>query len=108
MTRFFFSSRLAWPTLAFFALAGSAAFAQTAASSEPVTPSAQLATTPAATSAFSSVFDSYQPFTEEKTVDWKQANDNTGRIGGWRVYAKEAAEPSPAMPPAPATAPAKP
>ena len=31
----------------------------------------------------------YQPFTDEKVVSWKDANDNVGRIGGWREYARE-------------------
>lgn len=54
------------------------------------------ATTPAPTtqasppSAFRSAMDGYKPYTEEATVNWKEANDAAARIGGWRVYAKEA------------------
>ncbi len=40
--------------------------------------------------AYQSAFESYQPFTDEKTANWKEANDLAGRIGGWRAYAKEA------------------
>lgn len=47
--------------------------------------------------AYRSAFESYQAFSEEKVQSWKQANDTVGRIGGWRVYAKEAAgAPAPA------------
>lgn len=58
-------------------------------------------------SAFRSVFDGYRPYSEEKTIDWKQANELTARVGGWRAYAKEAnsAESAP-LTPAAATAPA--
>ena len=58
--------------------------------------------------AYKSAFEGFQAYTEEKTANWRQANDNTARIGGWRAYAKEAAEPNPAMLPTPATTPAKP
>jgi hypothetical protein len=39
---------------------------------------------------YRSAFEGYQPFTEEKILPWKQANDTVGQIGGWRAYAKEA------------------
>ena len=60
-------------------------------------PSPAATPAPAATSSapeFRSAFDSYQPYTEEKTINWKEANDLTGRIGGWRAYAKEAQQPA--------------
>jgi hypothetical protein len=41
---------------------------------------------------YRSAFEEYQPFTDEKVLSWKQANDTVGRIGGWRAYAKEAQE----------------
>jgi hypothetical protein len=40
---------------------------------------------------FRSAFEGYQPHTDDKTGNWKEANDTTARIGGWRAYAKEAA-----------------
>ena len=60
--------------------------------------------------AFQSAFEGYQPYTDDKTVDWKAANDTTARIGGWRAYAKEASAPAePAAAVAlPAPAPPKP
>ena len=41
---------------------------------------------------YRSTLEGYQPYTDEKIVDWKEANDTAGRIGGWREYAKEASE----------------
>ena len=64
------------------ALSVSAAIAQTAAS--PASDSAAPV--------FRSALDGYQPFSDEKIVPWRDANDNVGRIGGWRVYAREAQE----------------
>ena len=48
---------------------------------------------------FRSAFEGYKPYTEEKTIDWKQANDNVGKIGGWREYAREASQPETAATP---------
>lgn len=104
MTHFFHSSRLAWPPIALLVLTATAVYAQTNADAPPPPP----ATQPAAPLAFSSVFEGYQPYTEEKTSNWKQANDTTARIGGWRAYAKEAAEPNPRAVPTAAPTPAKP
>lgn len=42
---------------------------------------------------YRSAFEGYRPYTDEKTVNWKEANDTTARIGGWRAYAKEASQP---------------
>lgn len=72
---------------------------------------AQAAPAPAA---YRSAFEGYQPFTDVKPQSWKAANDTVGRIGGWRAYAREAAEapapgaaaPASAAVPAPAKAPA--
>lgn len=104
MTYSYYSSRAAWSSIAFLALTATAVHAQTSASTAP----AVAVGKPAAPPVFSSVFEGYQPYTEEKTANWRQANDNTARIGGWRAYAKEAAEPNPSMLPTPATTPAKP
>lgn len=57
------------------------------------TASPATVSTPAATG-FRSAFEGYQPYTEEKTQAWKEANDTAGRIGGWRAYAKEAQQPA--------------
>lgn len=42
---------------------------------------------------YRSAMQGYKPYTDEKTMDWKQANDSTGKIGGWREYAKQAQQP---------------
>ena len=60
---------------------------------------------------YRSALEGYQPYTDEKTVNWKVANDTVGQIGGWRAYSKEASQdPSAdnAVKPALNVAPAKP
>ena len=60
---------------------------------------------------YRSALEGYQPYTDEKIGDWKEANDNAGRIGGWRAYAKEASDsqtPELAAKPAPDAAPTQP
>ena len=47
------------------------------------------ATAEPASTGFRSALDGYQPYTDEKIRSWKDANDTTARIGGWRAYAKE-------------------
>ena len=51
-----------------------------------------------------SAFESYQSFTEEKLLPWKDANDTVGRVGGWKAYAREAQGESAATPATPAAA----
>jgi len=36
-----------------------------------------------------SVFESYRSFEELADIGWREANDNVGRIGGWRSYARQ-------------------
>ena len=51
----------------------------------------------------------YRAADELKLGSWREANDTVARIGGWRVYAREAAglDPAPApTAPAPVSAPA--
>lgn len=31
----------------------------------------------------------FQPFEDADPLDWKEANDRVGEIGGWRVYSRE-------------------
>lgn len=57
---------------------------------------------------YRSAFSDYRPLTDGK-LGWRQANDEVGRIGGWRTYAREANAPeAPALSPAPAAASAPP
>lgn len=48
---------------------------------------AAVATPPA----YRSTLEGYQRYTDEKTVNWKEANNATARIGGWRD-AREASQ----------------
>ena len=45
---------------------------------------------------FESSFSQYQRFSDQKLISWREANDTVTRIGGWRVYAREAQQPDPA------------
>ena len=55
---------------------------------------------------YASAFEGYQTFSEEKVRPWKESNTTVEKIGGWRAYAKEAAEPEAKASPAPAASPA--
>ncbi len=52
---------------------------------------------------YRSVFAPYRGQRELPLRSWKEANDEVARIGGWRVYAREAA-----LPDTPSTAPTRP
>lgn len=52
-----------------------------------------------------SVFDGYRRLGDASAVPWREANDTVKRIGGWRSYAREAAQ-TPAAAPAPDARPA--
>lgn len=45
---------------------------------------------------YQSALSGYRAFRDEKVSSWQASNDNVARIGGWRVYAREAREPQPA------------
>jgi hypothetical protein len=47
----------------------------------------------------------YKPLAEQRVGSWKDANDTVTRIGGWRAYAREAAQGDQATPPSGAAAP---
>jgi len=48
--------------------------------------------------AYQSAFAGYRRHTDADIATWKAVNDNVGRIGGWRVYLKEAQQPDPPAP----------
>jgi hypothetical protein len=81
----------------------SAAFWSGASAAQPIPQTVPPVAAHAPTS-FQSAMDGYKRFTDEKPVNWKAANETTSKIGGWRAYAKEAAEPSPAPAASPASA----
>ena len=85
--------------------AASSIAAERNAKPDPLDPAASA---PLAT--YRSTFTGYQRTRDDKLLPWKQANDEVARIGGWRSYAREAAQPTDAKPaapgaPAPASAP---
>ena len=41
---------------------------------------------------YRSPFAEYRPLGEDKNTAWKDANDTVGKVGGWRAYAREAAD----------------
>lgn len=54
---------------------------------------------------YRSAFTGYRPLREESVAAWKDSNDLAAKIGGWRVYAKEARQPdTPSVPPTSASA----
>jgi len=50
---------------------------------------------------FSSPLSRFRGLDDDKPVDWRKANDAVARIGGWRVYAREAQQPEPGPQPMP-------
>lgn len=55
---------------------------------------------------YRSVFEGYQRFADENVQSWKQSNETVRAVGGWRAYAKEAADVAGKDNTAPAPAPA--
>ena len=76
-------------TLNFFALN---AFAQSPHPHTHVVDAKTVAssTTSVAGLRYDSVFARYQSHRDEKTSVWREANETVDRVGGWRVYAREA------------------
>jgi hypothetical protein len=73
------------------------------------TPSPLDATVPVPLLAHESAFARYRGLTDaEATRPWKETNEHVGRIGGWRVYAREAQQPESASSATPPAAPLKP
>jgi hypothetical protein len=72
---------------------------------DPLDPKAQV---PAVR--YESSFAQFRRIGDDKPVAWREANDAVARIGGWRVYAREAQQPDPVAeekPAVPAQAPAQ-
>ena len=58
-----------------------------AAAPDPADPNTAIPTM-----VYVSPFSDYRPLGEDKNTAWKDANDTVGKIGGWRAYAREAAQ----------------
>jgi hypothetical protein len=70
-------------------------------------PDSISAESPTPPTQYKSPFKDYRPLGDDKRIPWKAANDEVGKIGGWRVYLREAQEVSKAAPElTPATTPA--
>ena len=87
--------RLGTRSLAPLALFSVAAAAQVPAVSPP--PSGAPARP--ATLQYQSPLSNYRKFDDQAVLSWREANDRVGQIGGWRVYAKEAAAAGGGAPP---------
>ena len=93
-----------WPLAWLVAMAMAALSAQAeptarAGKPDPLDPKAKV---PALT--YASSLKPAERLAADKPISWREANDNVARIGGWRVYAREAQQPDPA----PAAKPASP
>ena len=95
-------SLLRWLTPAALFAAALAVAAQTAKPASKPDPLDPKANVPPL--AYQSSFTQYHPLGDARPIAWREANDTVARIGGWRVYAREAQQPEPA-PPAKAPAP---
>ena len=58
------------------------------ASAQTAPPAMPPAATPAP---YKSAFDGYQTYSDDKMINWKAANDEVARIGGWRESVPNAA-----------------
>ena len=107
---------LNWLVLVALTLLGPLALAQAGRTSGRIDPTDPSAAVPSV--AYRSSFSGYRQRGDEPVAPWKQTNDLVGRIGGWRVYAREARQPdlAPTAPsknpstadPPPTASPAKP
>ena len=78
--------RTAVLTVLFATVAMPVALAQQASAlAAPVVPTAAEG----AGLAYRSAFDGYRGFTDQPVGSWRKANDDVGRIGGWKAYARE-------------------
>lgn len=87
-----FHSSLARWLAVFPAIATVAAVAQPTQAPAPATAPVRTATTvtPPPALIYKSALEGYQPFADEKSIPWKEANETVYRRGGWQAYAKEA------------------
>jgi hypothetical protein len=63
-----------------------------AAGAQGITPSPSPSDTAVAKLEYRSAFDGYRLFSDEAIAPWRDTNDLVGKIGGWRTYAREAAD----------------
>ena len=75
-----------------FAFLAAPTFAQNARTAS-LRPDPLDATAPVPAVVYRSSLGNYRALEDEKVANWKETNDTTGRVGGWRAYAKEARQP---------------
>lgn len=80
--------RIRWLLPAMLLTTMSAASAQTPPAADPLDAQAQV---PRLT--HESSLARYRRMSNEAVGSWREANDNVGRIGGWRTYLREAQQP---------------
>jgi hypothetical protein len=76
------------------ALCIAAAAAQAQAAVQPARPDPLDAQAKVPALAYESSLATYRRSSNDKPLSWREANDNVARIGGWRVYAREAQQPA--------------
>ena len=96
LLRWRLAARRALPPL--LSLAALTAQAQSPAISSRPDPLDAQATVPALN--YRSSFAQNRALSGEKVISWREANDSVARIGGWRVYAREAQQSDAAQAPA--------
>ena len=75
-----------------FVLLAASAGAAAQPSAGPGRPEPTDARAPVPPAVHQSPFAHYRPFAAEVLGPWKAVNDEVGRIGGWKVYAREVYE----------------
>lgn len=98
--RFVFKPACTTVWLAALSTAAFTAQAQPAAPTIRPDPLDAKASVPALT--YPSSLSQYRRLDDGKLISWREANDTVARIGGWRVYAREAQQPDPPLAPEPA------
>lgn len=86
------------------AAAGLSTATATAAAATPPDPADPAAAVPAV--AYRPTLAGYRAWAPPEPRSWREINDTVARIGGWRVYLREAHAPDPAAADVPAAAPA--
>ena len=87
-----FSLSLRWTVLS---AAATAIVCLSAASAQARMPAKESASNAAPALQYQSALANYRKFDDQPVSPWTQINETVGKIGGWRVYAKEAREPDP-------------
>ena len=62
------------------------------------TPNPDVADSPTPPTQYKSPFKDYRPLGDDKRTPWRDANDEVGKIGGWREYLRESQEANKAAP----------